>query len=66
MARGNLYMAHRCGFTASVLMQVLLQLGFKKAAVMARPAFFDLWAVASKSDRSEVEMRALIAAHFPA
>jgi hypothetical protein len=33
---------------------------------MARGApFFDLWAVASKSNRSEDEMRTLAGQHFP-
>lgn len=65
MARGNLYMAHRCGFTEKVLTGTLQAHGFKMIASKARPAAFDLWAVASKSARSEDEMRALAMAHFP-
>jgi predicted SAM-dependent methyltransferase len=34
-------------------------------ATMARPAQFDLWTVASKSQRTEVEMSILANAHFP-
>ena len=66
MSRGNLYMSHRCGFTEKVLAGTLKAAGFKSVASMSRPKYFDLWAVASKSDRSESEMRALAAEHFPA
>ena len=66
MAKGNLFMAHRCGFTSSVLSGTLQASGFRMIAVRKRPAAFDLWAVASKSERSEEALRALAAAHFPA
>jgi ubiquinone/menaquinone biosynthesis C-methylase UbiE len=67
MARGNLYMAHRCGFTQKALQGTLQASGFAAVATMARgrAPFFDLWALASKSARSEDEMRALAQAHFP-
>ncbi|MCK6413145.1 MAG: class I SAM-dependent methyltransferase [Azonexus sp.] len=65
MARGNLYMAHRCGFTEKVLIGTLRAHGFQMIASKARPAAFDLWAIASKSVRTEDEMRTLAAAHFP-
>jgi hypothetical protein len=65
MARGNLYMAHRCGFTRRVLDATLQAAGFAMVATMVRPQHFDLWALASKSARSEDDMRALAAAHFP-
>jgi hypothetical protein len=67
MARGNLYMAHRCGFTQKVLRGTLQAAGFAAVATMARgyTPFFDLWALASKRERSEDEMRALALAHFP-
>lgn len=67
LARGNLYMAHRCGFTQKVLDGTLRSCGFQTTASLARgrAPFFDLWVVASKSPRSEDEMRALAAAHFP-
>lgn len=68
MARGNLFMAHRCGFTETVLRATLQAAGFATVATMARgrAPFFDLWALASKSERPEAEMRALAAEHFPA
>lgn len=68
MARGNLYMAHRCGFTQKVLSGTLQGSGFKSIVTMARgnSPFFDLFAVASKSARSEPQMRELASLHFPA
>jgi predicted SAM-dependent methyltransferase len=65
MARGNLFMAHRCGFTQKVLTATLQAAGFKMVASKSRPAAFDLWVIASKSERTEAEMRELAAAHFP-
>ena len=65
MAQGNLFMAHRCGFTQKVLTGTLQAAGFKSIATMSRPAHFDLWALASKSERSEEAMRSLAADHFP-
>ena len=67
MAEGNLYMAHRCGFTQKVLDGTLRSCGFQTVASMARgrAPFFDLWALASKSARSEDAMRALAGEHFP-
>lgn len=66
LAAGNLYMAHRCGFTQKVLSGTLQAAGFAAVAAARRAApFFDLWAIASKSARSEDEMRAFAAEHFP-
>lgn len=60
MERGNLYMAHRCGFTQKVLVNTLMAVGFGAVASIARPGAFDLWAVASKSDRSADEVKELL------
>lgn len=67
MARGNLFMAHRCGFTRRVLDGTLRGAGFSVIASTKRghPAY-DLWAIASASNRSEHEMLELAKAHFPA
>lgn len=59
MARGNLYMAHRCGFTKKTLSQDLQSAGFAMVGVMDRPEHFDLWAVASKKAISQEELVAL-------
>jgi hypothetical protein len=67
LAQGNLYMAHRCGFTQKVLDGTLRAAGFAGVATMARgfAPFFDLWALASVSVRSEQIMRSLAGEHFP-
>ncbi len=67
MALGNLYMAHRCGFTEKVLRGTLQASGFGSVATMARgrTPFFDLWALASKRERTEADMLSLAQAHFP-
>ncbi len=64
MAKGNLYMAHRCGFTERVLRGSLQSAGFAVVATIARPATFDLWALASKSPRGEPEMREMAELYF--
>lgn len=66
IARGNLHMAHRCGFTRKVLTATLQAIGFQSVAAMERGASkFDLWAAASKSSRSAEQMRTLAELHFP-
>jgi hypothetical protein len=66
LARGNLYMAHRCGFTQRVLTATLHANGFARVAVARQAApFFALWAVASKSSMEEAALRRLAAEHFP-
>lgn len=65
MARGNLYMAHRCGFTQKVLTATLQAAGFPSVATLARPKVFDLWAVASKHKMEEAALKALAQEHFP-
>jgi SAM-dependent methyltransferase len=67
LACGNRYMAHRCGFTLAVLTHTLLAAGFTHVAALRRgfAPYFDLWALASKGDRTEEEMRRLAAENFP-
>lgn len=66
LSKGNHYMAHRCGFTKKVLIGVLSAAGFAQTLVMQREApFFDLWALASNSQRTEDELRSLVDLHFP-
>lgn len=67
MAAGNLYMAHRCGFTRKVLSATLQGSGFATIAVKARAyPYFDLWAMATKDATAEDAAHALAQAHFPA
>jgi predicted SAM-dependent methyltransferase len=65
MAQGNLYMAHRCGFTQKVLTATLQASGFKAVATASRGyPYFDLWAVASKEELPEAQMQALAVEHI--
>ena len=65
LARGNLYMAHRSGFTEKVLSGTLQSSGFKRVASMKRGApYFDLWALATKADLNEEELLQLAKNHF--
>lgn len=66
MARGNLFMSHRCGFTEKVLVATLQAAGFKTMASITRPMHFELWALASKSALDESTLRDLALSHFPA
>lgn len=66
MARGNLYMAHRCGFTQKVLSGTLRAAGFESVVTQRRVhPYYDLWAVASKGTLSETDLRQLAGQHFP-
>ena len=66
MARGNLFMAHRCGFTQKVLIGTLQGSGFATVAAKRRGhPCYDLWAVATKSARDEAALRELARVHFP-
>lgn len=66
LLRGNLYMAHRCGFTEKVLVAELQQAGFGSIVSGSRAyPNYDLWTLASKGARTEEEMDALAEAHFP-
>jgi predicted SAM-dependent methyltransferase len=66
MARGNIYMAHRCGFTQKVLAGTLSAAGFASVASAKRPGpFFDLWVIGTKDQTEEANLRKLAAEHFP-
>ena len=64
IADGNTYMAHRCGFTETVLRGTLVANGFASVATMRRPAAFDLWAIASIPTLSEEKLRDIASSHF--
>lgn len=67
MAQGNLFMAHRCGFTEKVLIGTLKAAGFAMIASRRRPhPFYDLWAVAAKQPMDEAVIRQLALHHIPA
>jgi len=64
MADGNLYMAHRCGFTLRALIELLNEMGFAQVAAMRRTRNFDLWAIAMIGG-SRAEAEALAKDHWP-
>ena len=62
---GNLYMAHRCGFTKKVLAATFSLAGFD-VRVLARPARYDLWALGLKpSENSSDRMNQLSSRFMP-
>ena len=66
MQNGNLYMAHKCGFTQKVLVATIQSAGFKRVASMSRKSpYFDLWAIGTKTEKEENELRTLSRGHFP-
>lgn len=67
MANGNLYMAHRCGFTQKVLIGTLNVAGFGGIASKRRGhPCYDLFALATVQKTDDAKLRELAAAHFPA
>lgn len=57
MAAGNLYMAHRCGFTLRTLMAAVQAAGFKGCYGLQREASFDLWLLAHKNQSTPDELK---------
>ena len=66
LAQGNLYMAHRSGFTEKVLRQTLVRAGFRSIASFTRPGAFDIWVLATKAEMPGDALRQLAVQHFPA
>ena len=64
MQQGNLFMAHRSGFTEKVLGATLGAAGFTSIATLARPENFDLWAIASKCQQPEGALAQMAAVYF--
>lgn len=65
MAAGNIYMAHRCGFTLNVLLATLQVSGYAKVVGLRRPEAFDLWALATVADMGDDQIKALAEKFFP-
>jgi SAM-dependent methyltransferase len=55
MAAGNLFMAHRYGFTASSMTQHLSDAGFARM-MTGRYSNYDLWGIATKHNASDDEL----------
>ena len=66
MQKGNLYMAHRCGFTEKALIGTLRSAGFSSVVSRKRlHPYYDLYAVATKGAIEEANLRVLAGLHFP-
>ncbi|KIL97251.1 Methyltransferase type 11 [Paramagnetospirillum magnetotacticum MS-1] len=65
IAQGNAYMAHKCGFTYSVLDQCLQGAGFANVIGGRRPKSFDLWMMAFKSETAGPKMQSLAPQFLP-
>lgn len=67
MARGNTFMAHRCGFTKQVLTGTLQAAGFELVVPLRREhPFYDLWAIAAKPPLAAERLVEIARAHLPA
>ncbi|QCQ21343.1 hypothetical protein [Desulfoglaeba alkanexedens] len=59
IARGNHFMAHKCGFTMDSLVQSFKQAGFETVGGIRLQKSFELRVIASKRQRSKDEMMEL-------
>lgn len=65
IAEGNYFMAHKCGFTYSLLDSVFFQAGFKSRIGGKRPEAWDLFIVAFKKDKSDEELKTIATPFLP-
>ena len=65
IAKGNEYMAHKGGFTYSVLNRAFYDAGFKVRIGGRRPAYYELWLVAFKQEKPDEELRKLAMPFIP-
>jgi predicted SAM-dependent methyltransferase len=61
--QGNVFMAHKSGFTKKVLTATLLSVRFESVAVLRRELNYDLWSVATKKSANDDRVQYL-ASHF--
>jgi len=67
LARGNLFMAHRTGFTLNSLIQTFGAAGFGSCAGRRQPPpAYALWVAATRQAMAGADLKQLAAAHFPA
>jgi hypothetical protein len=57
-------MAHRCGFTPSVLTNALKAAGFATVTAQSVDGSFNLWALASKAALAEDDILYMAGLHF--
>ena len=65
IAEGNEYMAHKGGFTYSVLDRTFYEVGFKTRVGGRRPEFWDLFLVAFKQEKSDEEVHEIALPFIP-
>lgn len=65
MAAGNLFMAHRTGFTLRTLVDSVRTAGFRSVAGRKRAQYFDLWIVATGALLPNPAMQVLADTHLP-
>jgi predicted O-linked N-acetylglucosamine transferase (SPINDLY family) len=65
LAAGNDAMAHKSGFTLTLLIATLREAGFAAVAGRRRPGQFDLWAVASAEALDDAAIRAVADRFLP-
>ncbi|HEX5210222.1 MAG TPA: methyltransferase domain-containing protein [Pseudolabrys sp.] len=65
LAAGNHFMAHKCGFTFSVLSDACIRAGFKATFGGRALVTFDLWLIAFKAMMGEEDMRRAATAYLP-
>lgn len=65
LAAGNHYMAHRCGFTRTVLTGTVQAAGFVQCASLRRPNAFDLWILGTVETWPEEHLREAARRLFP-
>jgi len=65
IARGNHFMAHKCGFTETVLRATVANVGFLTASLRRKAPHFDLWIVGFKTPVSQSEAEKISRSHFP-
>ncbi|MBW8744695.1 MAG: methyltransferase domain-containing protein [Sphingomonas sp.] len=63
IARGQVYMAHRTGFTAKTLAAHAQAAGFATLGVRRRPKYFDLWMICTKQTASADRIGDLLASY---
>ena len=65
IANGNVYMAHKCGFTYQTLADAFYEAGFKANYGGSRSQAYDLWLIASKNEKSIEDLQNLALEFLP-
>ena len=65
LQKGNHYMAHKCGFTYSILLNFFISVGFKKWIGGTRPKHYELCLIACKSEKTNEELNDLASQFLP-